>query len=57
MTLAQLQTPGPARAAATAAIARELLMGLSVCGDRGRALAARLLDAGLQAAERTETPR
>jgi hypothetical protein len=56
MTLADLQAPGPARSAATAAIARELLMGLSVCGDRGRALAARLLDAGLAAAQRTEAP-
>lgn len=57
MTLGDLQAPGPARAAATAAIARELLMGIGLCGDRGRALAARILDAGLQAAERTDAPR
>lgn len=52
----ELREPGPARSAAITAIAATLKRDLYVCQDRGRIVAARALDAALEAAERALHP-
>lgn len=49
--LDELRQPGPARAAALGAAAGSLQMDLAVCGDRGRAIATRMLDRAIAAAQ------
>lgn len=53
MTSEQLREPGPARSAATAAIVGTLRMDLTVCRDRAEAIAPRILDRALDAADAT----
>jgi hypothetical protein len=51
-SLRELERPGPARARALAAGAAALRTETGLCGDRGRAVAQRTLDAALEAARR-----
>lgn len=51
LTIDDLRRPGPIRSAALAAAASSLRADLSVCRDRSRIAAARMLDRALDAAD------
>jgi hypothetical protein len=55
LDVSRLLEPGPIRTAAVAAGAGTIKMTVAICGDRGRALAAAVIDSAVSAAQAEAT--